>query len=711
MRLLLFIIFFYTILFVNADQFTVFEKDGYFGIKDETGNVTVPPVYDKLGWSDGRDHVVNGVIGFRRENLWGLINVRNKSLTGQKFYSILPLSDGYFKASIKGNFSNRLFYGILDAKGETIISFNHFSIESLGANWLVGDFDGNRQLFGMVSFNNEIMIPPKYLSIKEDRELLFAEQINRNFSIFDKKGTELQRGIDSVTYHQGWIVYRDGYSGFLSEKGIAIHPFEYKSIDVVGDGVNPVSFPNWTIYKGDSLIMRWECDSLELNTNGMLTAYLNGSQHFLINNEALFEHHELVLKEVSGDDMIVQNSRTEQWGVLNTDGTELLSGYDSIHGNEHHYIVKKDNRFLIFNRDGVSISRIQNQEIAEGINGQYIVKRNGYWGILSKDVELKTRCKYDSIVKSNEIYLVSYLNRWGAMNAQGEWRIEPQFNEIYSLGNLIIGRRGLGYTIFHTEEKKWVTSFEPISTMNSATLILEDSTYGLLNHFGELMIYPDYDHIEPVGNAFVLRKEKEISLISSLGNLIITPNESYQSITGFSEGYFLIKKGNRWGFTDDQGRLRISNRYDSASTFKEGLAPVKLRGKWGFIDKNERLVIQPYYHSVSSFENELAIIEVDEKFGLVNKQGKEVLSIEWKNITRLTSGNYRVESPNGRVGLVNRLGSFILRPAYNQLIDLGGRVLVQNNSLWGVLSYSGKQIFKINNKDIDVSGEFIMLMN
>ncbi len=712
MRLVFSIVFFYIVLQANADQFTVFEKDGYFGIKDDTGNVTVPPVYDKLGWSDGKDHVLNGVIGFRSNNLWGLITVRNKELTSQKFYTIQPLNSGYFKASVKGNFSNRLFYGILNAKGETVISFNYFSIEEQGADWLVGDFSNGRELFGLVSYSNEIKIPLEYLSIKVDRELIFAQQLNNNYSLFSKRGLQLQKGIDSAKYQNGWIVYRDGYAGFLSEEGHVIHPYEYKSISLEGGLVHPISFNEWTIYKKNRIQMEWKCDSLTLNKNGVLTAHLNGAQHFLINNETLKEHHELVLKEVSGEDMIVQNSRTELWSVLKKDGTERLAGYDSIHGNSRHYIVKDGDKFSLFSRDGISIGGLPNQKLKEGVAGQYIIKRNGYWGILSEEDGLIARCKYDSLLKSGDVYLVSYLNRWGVMNESGEWSIKPQFNEVYSMGNLIIGRRGLGYTIFLDAEKKWITTFKPIRLLKAATLILDEKNkYGLLNQFGELMIYPEYDEIRSVGNFFELVKGEEVSLVTDLGKLIIDPGEGYQRIEEFSDDYFLVRKENRWGFTDIQGRLRVSNRYDSARSFKQGFAPVLLRNKWGFIDKTEKLVIQPYYNTAASFENGLAIVEIDGRFGLIDQHGKEALKVSWQNIVRLSTGNYRVEDANGRVGLVNRQGSFILRPAYHRLIDLKGRVLVQNNNVWGILSYSGEQIFKINNKDIDVTGDYVMLMN
>ncbi len=695
---------------LSASEFTIFEKDGYFGIKDDSGNITVPAVYEKLGWSSGESKVVNGVIGFKEKNLWGLITVRNKSLTGQKFYSIRPLHSGYFIASIKGNFSNRLFHGILDTKGKTVVSFNYFSIESLGTNWLVSDFDGKRQLFGIVSFDNRILIPPKYLSIKQKNELIIAGQANLKLSLFSKVGSLLQSGLDSIRYVDGWITYRDGYAGFLSTDGGEIHPIDYKSIKVGIDHISPDPFPEWTIYKNDSVFMKWRCDSLALGENGMLTAYLNGAHHFIINSATLLEHHELILKEVTGSKLIVQNSKTGTWSVLTNDGSALLSEYDSIHTDGSYFITRKKGSYKIFDENGKLSERLAYQMIKRGINGQSIARRNGYWGILSSRMKSQTPCKYDSILKSENFYKVSYLNQWGTMNELGEWIIRPQFNEIYTLGTLTVGRRGLGYSIFLEGEKVQITTNKPIRSINSATLILgEDMKYGLLNKYGELLLYPQYDTIKAIGEFFGLKRGDEISLVSSTGEEIIRAEESYQSIHDYREDYFLVKKENRWGFTDNQGRLRISNRYDSARIYQEGYAAVQLRGRWGFIDKSENLVVQPYYHSVSDFRNGKSIVFVDGKYGLIDKKGKEVLRISFKDISKFDTGNYRVENANGRVGLVNSDGSIILRPAYDELLDLGSRVLVSNRGVWGILNYSGEQIFKINHKDIKVSGEYTMI--
>lgn len=710
MRYLILLSFIYCFSTAQAEQFTVFEKNGYFGIKDETGNVTVPAVYEKLGWSDGSVNVIRGVIGFRKNNLWGLISARNKSLTGQKFYTINPIANNFFKASIKGKFSNRLFHGILDEKGRTIISFNYFTIEPLGANWLVSDFDGKRQNFGVVSFQNTVIIPAKYRLINERHSLYTATRSGGKIDLYNTRGTVLELGLDSLIFNQGWIAFRDGYAGYLSKDGNGVHDFDYKDMHVSGGSVQPVKFPEWTIYEGDSVLMQWKCDSLTIGNSGLLMAYLNGAHHLLLHNATLLNNHELVLKEFIENHLIVQNSKTRFWSVLDEDGNQLFSGYDSILFMQGHYSAVNKKGWWLLGKEGKKINRLPFEILKSGYEDQFITKRNGHWAIFDP-VKKETTYKYDSLSPFSGGYIVNYLNRWGAMDEAGNWIVRSEFDEIISIGNFLVGRRGKGYSYFYEGKQVYKTTSIPVRSLGSHLLIKDIDGYGLLNSFGEVWVRPEYDTIRMTGDHFALVDDGLVTLKSSSGQVLLHPEEGYRQVQDYSEGYFLIEKENRWGFVDKQGRLRISNRYDAAGAFHEGLAPIMLRGKWGFIDENEMIKVQPYYDAVTPFFKGASIVLRNGKYGLLGRDGSEVLELIWKSVYRLSTGNYIVRNMDDQLGLVNGDGSFILRPAYDYLKDFGGRVLVSKNEAWGILNYSGQQIFKINHERAKIVGEYTMIKN
>src|SRR5687767_3558247 len=46
-----------------------------------------------------------------------------------------------------------------------------------------------------------------------------------------------------------------------------------------------------------------------------------------------------------------------------------------------------------------------------------------------------------------------------------------------------------------------------------------------------------------------------------------------------------FRKGDQWGFSDQNKKLIIKAKYDSADPFSEGLARVVRNNKYGFIDK------------------------------------------------------------------------------------------------------------------------------
>jgi hypothetical protein len=48
-----------------ATTYQTFEENGKVGMKDDSGNVVLPPSFEALGWSDGNFSVVGDVTGYR----------------------------------------------------------------------------------------------------------------------------------------------------------------------------------------------------------------------------------------------------------------------------------------------------------------------------------------------------------------------------------------------------------------------------------------------------------------------------------------------------------------------------------------------------------------------------------------------------------------------------------------------------------------------
>lgn len=713
MRPVFSILFFVIIFTSTAEQFTVFEKDGYYGIKDESGNVSVPAVYERLGWSDGTSKVINGVVGFRQNKLWGLISVKNKPLTGHQFYAINPIQSGYFKASIKGKFSNQLFHGILDDKGNTIISFHYFTIEALGSNWLMSTFEAGTQKFGVVSYNNTILIPANYSKVEEVENTLKATTPNNKIDLYTKKGIAIKSGLDSAFYSKGWVAFQDGYAGMITTNGKVKIPFSFKGIKQEDSKATGIPFPEWSVYRNDSLWFKQACDSISLKKNGLFIAYLNGAQHFLLGNETVLDNRQLMLKDISAGQMIVQNSKTRKWAVFSKGGNEIFGAYDSLARQGRYYLgLQKTKGWFILNRAGKPQNKLPFKHFRSGLSGQILVKKNNLWGIVAPGLATSISYKYDSVAVSGDRYFVSYLNSWGVMNTKKEWILRPSFDKVTSYGNLTVGQKGRAFAVYYQNELKIKTTSMPTQMLGDYVLMKsEDRLFGLLDPYGNVKFEASYTDIAMRDDYFLVNDTKGLALQSKTGKIIFDVTDFYQDVLGLGENYFVVKKEGRWGYVDLKGRLRISNRYDSAMRFSEGMAAVMLKGKWGYIDKSESLKVQPYYDEVAPFNQGMAVVKQIEKYGLIDKEGREVLGVKWKFIERLPTGNYILINFENQCGLANAKGNILLRPAFDQLEDLGNRVIVSSKERRSLIDYSGRQVFRINYKDIKVIEGLTMVKN
>lgn len=709
MRVTSIIIFFFISFSSFAEVFTVFEKDGFFGIRDQEGQVTVPAVYERLGWSNGTTEVINGVIGYREGKLWGLISAKNKSLTEQKFYTINPFEDGLIKASIKGKFSNQLFHGLIDVNGKTVLAFKYFTVDStVGGDLLVSEYENSRQRFGIASLDNGQVIACNYQSIDLYKGFYLALYSSHRYDLYASTGELIVDSLDSAIYLNGWKCFKNGYAGYVSKNGIITHPFEYKNFELADNILFPIPFSNWQVIDHKDEVLHVQADSIRLVNKDVWVIYLNGAHHIKLEEEiAIGKNQEL--KIVEEDYLILKDTKTQWWIFMNRSGETFATDYDSMAVLGEKLWAQKSGLWYSLDHSGKRLNRLGYKQVISGPNEIFAVSRNGHWGLINKLGREITALKYDTMIPMADKFKVGYLNRWGVMSTNGNWEVRPEFGEVFVYKYVTVGKRGHGYTYMKDGVPVHKSESRPLDQYGNFLIVQnQDNQLGLVNEYGEQSYYPMYDEIEFRGNEIAFRQGDYIELIRLDGKKIIKLSDRIQAIGKKGNGLYPIKKDDRWGFIDDKGRLRISNRYEEVRTFSDSLSAIKLREKWGFINFNEQLVIQPYYEEVSDFFEGLCIVKTREGMGLINTSGEEVISSNWDVIKRSESGTYLVRK-NGKSGLVGGNGAFLLRPIFEGLIDHGNRVIVVQNGKYGLLDYSGNQLIKVEKKEIKISSNYTLV--
>ena len=106
----------------RANEYSIIEEGHKKGLVNNRGKVIIPAEYDDLGWSEGKAEVIADVIGYKENDLWGLLKVNNTKLTSPEFNNIYPLDKNHFVAAKFDTYKLNNLFGVINLSGKTIIN-------------------------------------------------------------------------------------------------------------------------------------------------------------------------------------------------------------------------------------------------------------------------------------------------------------------------------------------------------------------------------------------------------------------------------------------------------------------------------------------------------------------------------------------------------------------------------------------------------------
>ena len=253
----------------------------------------------------------------------------------------------------------------------------------------------------------------------------------------------------------------------------------------------------------------------------------------------------------------------------------------------------------------------------------------------------------------------------------------------------------------------------------------------------------------------VSQKHKELTSI----NGILVRKEDYKDIESFGEGYFKLKRDDKWGILDSKLKPITPFKYDKIEDFDEnGLCEVKignlmglvnkqgveqvpveyedielllddenpqndtryykavLNNKWGIIDSNNNPITQFKYDDIIWWfdENGLCKVKIGELMGLVNKQGVEQVPVEYEDFELLydyedhqNDTRYYKAVLNNKWGIIDSYNNKITQIKYDKSMycrhefDESGLCEVKIGKSYGLVNKQGvEQIPVVYEKNI-----------
>ncbi len=653
----------------SANGYKTFEENGKVGMKDEAGHVVLPAAFDALGWSDGNFSVIGDVTGYRLHGQWGLVNLK-KEFVAKANYESLVYAEGEFIVARKKINAAFTKTGCINLKGEIKIPFVYDGIHVQGLRAIVFNLENARYYFGLADLSNRLLIPLIYKNIWPLGTLRYAaENLKNKIALFGEDGKAVtDSSIDSVSvfYKSLAIVYQDHRQGLIGRDGSIKLETKYSTIKITSEGSVVAQLPNeWLLIdEKNETMKRIFADELKPINDRFIVR--KGNFFGVIDREwntVIAVEYDQLLETESG---IFLAKRNTKFGVVNgNDQTVIPFVFDSLIAEQNNYrAFSKNFGWQLLDANGKILTTKFYHQIFLKNDWGFPAKSKGFSGMIDDKGREFMACVFDSIALPVQgLLAVKFKGNYGIVNTNEDWRVAPQPFPL----TVINATR----YVLHQPNNNFVKSLDGNS--------LYFSPYPL--RFAQ-----DY-FIEKLPDG----TEKKINYEGQIVQRTQVP-ENIEEIFHESEGLRGIKKNDRFGFVDQQGRLRIANRYDSIGEFHEGLAAIKLIGKWGFVNAHDQIVINPNYDGPSYFENGKAIVARNKKLGAITKNGDLILPLRYDAVQRFSENGFLLITA-ALCGLANEQGNVLIEPRFASLTRAGNGLLIAcRDHHCGVITDNGLHI-------------------
>ena len=167
-------------------------------------------------------------------------------------------------------------------------------------------------------------------------------------------------------------------------------------------------------------------------------------------------------------------------------------------------------------------------------------------------------------------------------------------------------------------------------------LLSKDGRYGWVNREGTYIAHTIYAGLLPDEEDGVLLakgESKKWGLLSMEDGQELLPF-SYKEIRSLGSGYFGYKEEDKWGIAGKDGSRLTAPLYLAVSKAGEGLLPVKTKNGWTFITPagTEAFPHEDTFSDVTPFSSGLAGVKVKGKWGLIDKTGTYVMRPAYEDL-------------------------------------------------------------------------------
>lgn len=342
-------------------------KNGKFGLLDAEGYEQTPFIFDKI------NDFKNGLAIADYQKNQGVIKPNGNWL-------ITPYKDSIQIIDKRIFYQQGTEFGVYDLfeqqvfrSTNPIISYQNAFSEVTDASYKIFDFNANQ--LSTNNYDSAYQIAPDFLVLKSKNKFeLLHISTAQTFSLDSKtqKVRAYSEGLISVMMENEW--------GFVSEQGLLTIANRYQEALEFSEGFSAIKINgNWGfINKEDQITIQPIFQAVEPFSSGLSRVKID-------------EHYGLI--DINGD------------FVLNAIYNQLIRKQGFI-------LLEKNNQFGLANHEGAIVRAPQFDSITTTDNVNFIVSRNGKYGVVDIDGRDRVPVSFDVIKQSGSTFLAMEKQAW-----------------------------------------------------------------------------------------------------------------------------------------------------------------------------------------------------------------------------------------------------------------------------------------------------------
>jgi len=340
--------------------------------------------------------------------------------------------------------------------------------------------------------------------------------------------------------------------------------------------------------------------------------------------------------------------------------------------------------------------------------------------------EVNNESKDQESLKDNKnLYALNKDNKYGFVNKNGEFVIEPQFDYAFDFSEDGLARiKKDGKYGFVNKNGEFI--IEPqfdyaLDFVNGFAVIVSNEKWGFINKAGEVVIEPQFDYALDFVNGFaVIVSNEKYGLINEKGEVVIEPQFDYLDSCE-DDGLYIIKQDGKYGVINKEGKIIVKPKYSTLVDFKNGFAKISKReeknmggffgnrtlniNKYGVINNKGEIILKPIFDDIFDFsKNGFAVVKKDidllgnYKYGIIDGNGEFIVDFKFDDLSQFSDNGFAIAKKGEKTGIIDESGKFVVKVdfdyGYSSGFDKKGLAEVIKNKKRGFINEKGEFIIK-----------------